>query len=129
MPETKTKLNEWAQQRIKPGIAAPGEALDVWPMVADYNSVDRYRRLPRTLQKRGWSEARLEKLLGGNFLRVYREAWGGCASVRMLDAVAENIDPFMLALFPDRIVWAGEIGIVEGAERNCDHIRQSCRRS
>ena len=29
------------------------------------------------LQKRGWSEARLEKLMGGNFLRVYREAWGG----------------------------------------------------
>ena len=29
------------------------------------------------LQKRGWSETRLEKLMGGNFLRVYREAWGG----------------------------------------------------
>ena len=27
--------------------------------------------------KRGWSQARLEKLMGGNFLRVYREAWGG----------------------------------------------------
>ncbi len=47
------------------------------PMVADYNSVDRYRRFAADLQKRGWSEARLEKLMGGNFLRVYREAWGG----------------------------------------------------
>ena len=46
-------------------------------MVADYNSVDRYRRLAADLQKRGWSEARLEKLLGANFLRVYRDAWGG----------------------------------------------------
>jgi len=70
------KLNEWAAQRIKAGIAAPGEGLNVWPMVADYNSVDRYRRLANDLQKRGWSEARLEKLFGGNFLRVYREAWG-----------------------------------------------------
>ena len=47
------------------------------PMVEDYNSVDRYRRFAADLQKRGWSEARLEKLMGGNFLRVYRDAWGG----------------------------------------------------
>jgi membrane dipeptidase len=75
--ETTRKLNEWAQQRIKAGIAAPGEGLNVWPMVADYNSVDRYRRLAADLQKRGWSEARLEKLMGANLLRVYRDAWGG----------------------------------------------------
>jgi membrane dipeptidase len=75
--ESTRKLNEWAQKRIDAGIAAPGEGLNVWPMVADYNSVDRYRRLGADLQKRGWSEARLEKLFGGNFLRVYRDAWGG----------------------------------------------------
>ena len=74
--EATRKLHEWAQQRIDAGIAAPGEGLDVWPMVRDYNSVDRYRRLAADLQKRGWSEARLEKLMGGNFLRVYRDAWG-----------------------------------------------------
>ena len=49
-------------------------ASDVYPMVEEYNSVDRYRRFAADLQKRGWSEARLEKLMGGNFLRVYREA-------------------------------------------------------
>src|SRR3954471_6866147 len=75
--EATRKLHEWAAARIKAGIAAPGEGLDVWPMVADYNSVDRYRRVAADLQKRGWSEARLEKLMGGNFLRVYRDAWGG----------------------------------------------------
>jgi membrane dipeptidase len=75
--EATRKLNEWAAQRIKAGIAAPGEGLNVWPMVADYNSVDRYRRFANDLAKRGWSEARLEKLMGGNFLRVYRDAWGG----------------------------------------------------
>jgi membrane dipeptidase len=75
--EATRKLNEWAAARIKAGIAAPGEGLNVWPMVAEYNSVDRYRRLAADLQKRGWSEARLEKLFGGNFLRVYRDAWGG----------------------------------------------------
>jgi membrane dipeptidase len=75
--ESTRKLNEWARARMKAGIAAPGEGLNVWPMVADYNSIDRYRRLASDLQGRGWSESRLEKLMGGNFLRVYREAWGG----------------------------------------------------
>ena len=75
--ESTKKLNEWAAMRMKAGIAAPGEGLNVWPMVKDYNSVDRYRRFAADLQKRGWSEARLEKLMGGNFLRVYRDAWGG----------------------------------------------------
>jgi membrane dipeptidase len=76
-PETKRQMDEWQAQRIKLGIAAPGEAVGVYTWVEEYNSVDRYRRLAGDLAKRGWSEARLEKLFGGNFLRVYREAWGG----------------------------------------------------
>jgi len=76
-PESKKKLDEWQAQRIKLGIAAPGEAIGVYPYVADYNTIDRYRRFTSDLQKRGWSEARLEKLMGGNFLRVYKDAWGG----------------------------------------------------
>jgi membrane dipeptidase len=75
--EARKKLDKWQMDRIKAGIAAPGEGIGVYPMVADYNSVDRYRRFVGDLQKRGWSEARLEKLMGGNFLRVYRDAWGG----------------------------------------------------
>lgn len=74
---TKAKLKEWQLQRIKAGIAAPGEAVGVYPLLEDYNSVDRYRRFVTDLAKRGWSQARLEKLMGGNFLRVYRDAWGG----------------------------------------------------
>jgi len=73
---TKAKLDDYQRQRIKLGIAAPGEAVGVYPLVEDYNSVDRYRRFAADLSKRGWSEARLEKLMGGNFLRVYAEAWG-----------------------------------------------------
>jgi membrane dipeptidase len=74
---TKKRMDDWQRQRIKLGIAAPGEAVGVYPYVADYNSLDRYRRFASDLQKRGWSQARLEKLMGGNFLRVYRDAWGG----------------------------------------------------
>ena len=76
-PESKKRLDEWQASRIKQGIAAPGEAIGVYPWVEDYNSVDRYRRLANDLQKRGWSVSRLEKLFGANFLRVYRDAWGG----------------------------------------------------
>ena len=75
--ETKRRIDEWQAQRIKQGIASPGEAVGVYTLVADYNSVDRYRRFVRDLEKRGWTQARLEKLMGGNFLRVYREAWAG----------------------------------------------------
>jgi membrane dipeptidase len=74
---TKARMDEAQQARFKAGIAAPGEAIGVYPLLEDYNSIDRYRRFVADLEKRGWSQARLEKLMGGNFLRVYKEAWGG----------------------------------------------------
>ena len=74
---SKKRLDDYTRERIRLGIAAPGEAVGVYVTVEDYNSVDRYRRLANDLARRGWSEARLEKLFGGNFLRAYREAWGG----------------------------------------------------
>lgn len=75
--EARRRNREWNLERAKAGIAAPGEGPDVFPIVADYNSVDRYRRLAADLARRGWSTGRLEKLFGANFLRVYRDAWGG----------------------------------------------------
>ena len=74
--KTKAQLDENQRMRIASGIAAPGEAVGVYPFMDVYNSIDRYRRFANDLQKRGWSEARLEKLMGGNFLRVYKDAWG-----------------------------------------------------
>jgi membrane dipeptidase len=75
-PASKKRLDDWQRERIRLGIAAPGEAVGVYPYVAEYNSVDRYRRFAADLARRGWSQERLEKLMGGNFLRVYRDAWG-----------------------------------------------------
>jgi membrane dipeptidase len=74
--EARKRNREWALKRIQAKIAAPGEGPDVFPIVAEYNSIDRYRRLADALSRRGWPARRLEKLFGGNFLRVYREAWG-----------------------------------------------------
>ena len=75
--KTRENLRKWQMERLKAGIAAPGENPDFIPVVEAYNSVDRYRRIAVDLIKRGWTQARVEKLMGGNFLRVYREAWGG----------------------------------------------------
>ena len=75
--ESRKGMRAWQADRLKKGIAAPGEGPDFLPLVEEYNSIDRYRRLAGLLVRRGWSVGRVEKLMGGNFLRVYREAWGG----------------------------------------------------
>lgn len=75
--EAKKRSDDYTLERIKLGIASPGEGVGIYPWIDELNSIDRYRRLAGVLARRGWSVGRLEKLFGGNFLRVYREAWGG----------------------------------------------------
>lgn len=75
--EARKRNDDYTKERIKLGIASPGEGVGIYPWIDDLNSIDRYRRFAAVLARRSWSEARLEKLFGGNFLRVYREAWGG----------------------------------------------------
>ena len=65
------------EQRKAAGIAAPGEGPDVFTVVRDYNSIDKLERLSTDLMKRGWTTARVEKLLGQNLMRLYGEVWGG----------------------------------------------------
>jgi membrane dipeptidase len=65
------------EYRKAAGIAAPGEGPDVFTIVRDYNSIDKLERLGNDLMKRGWTATRVEKLLGVNLLRLYREVWGG----------------------------------------------------
>ncbi len=63
-------------RRAAAGFAAPGEGPDVFPVVMDYNRLDRLPRLADALIARGWTQDRVEKLLGRNLLRLYREVWG-----------------------------------------------------
>lgn len=67
---------QFYEERVRLGIAAPGEAADVYNFVEGYNSVDRYDRIAADLRGRGWSTARIEKLLGGNWVRLFGEVWG-----------------------------------------------------
>jgi membrane dipeptidase len=64
------------ERRSAAGVAAPGEGPDVFTIVWDWDGHMRFRRLADGLAMRGWSAARIDKLLGGNLLRLYGEVWG-----------------------------------------------------
>jgi membrane dipeptidase len=66
---------EFYEGRVKRGIAAPGEAPDVFNLVEGYNGADRYDLIAADLRSQGWSAARVDKVLGGNFVRLFREVW------------------------------------------------------
>lgn len=65
------------EERVRLGIAAPGEAADVYNFVEGYNAADRYDRIAADLSGRGWSGARIDKLLGGNWVRLFGAVWSG----------------------------------------------------
>jgi membrane dipeptidase len=64
------------EERQKAGIAAPGEAADVFNLVPEYNDARRFVTLANDLSERGWSAKRIEKILGTNFVRLFGEVWG-----------------------------------------------------
>ena len=67
---------EFFESRQKAGIAAPGEAADVFNLIPDYNDARRFFTLANDLSDRGWSSKRIEKILGANFVRLFGEIWG-----------------------------------------------------
>ena len=73
--QSRKEQREFYESRAKRGIAVPGEAADVFNVVDGYNDVSRYERLASDLTRRGWSSARVEKVLGGNFVRFFGEVW------------------------------------------------------
>jgi len=64
------------EDRAKAGIAAPGEAADVFNLVPEYNDAHRFFTLANDLGDRGWNSKRIEKILGANFARLFGEVWG-----------------------------------------------------
>ncbi len=73
--QSRKEQREFYENRAKRGIAAPGEAADKFNMVEGYNDVSRYERLASDLSRLGWSATRIEKVLGGNFMRLFGEVW------------------------------------------------------
>lgn len=71
------KQKKFFEERTAKGIAAPGEGPDVFNMVAELNSHLRFHMLSDAMERAGWPGARIDKVLGGNLLRLYGEVWGG----------------------------------------------------
>jgi membrane dipeptidase len=63
------------EARKKAGYGAPGESADVLTIVPEYNEPARFARLAQDLANRGWSNSRIDKLLGANFARLFAEVW------------------------------------------------------
>jgi membrane dipeptidase len=69
-------LAKQVEDRRKSGLGATGERADSCPFVVDLRGVDQFRKLSSILKRRGFSQSRIEKILGLNFLRFARDSWG-----------------------------------------------------
>lgn len=63
-------------ERRAAGISAAGERPDTYPFVVDLRGPGQFRKLQRMLAAKGWSSARIEKVMGLNFVRHAEEIWG-----------------------------------------------------
>lgn len=73
--EYKAHFRKITRSRMEQGIAAPYETEEGYLFANDLNTPRRFETLAGLLLGRGHSEARVEKILGGNLLRVFGEAW------------------------------------------------------
>ena len=72
-PEFRKRFAEQIAERQKRGISAPGERQDSFTFAPDLNTPRRFDNLAMLLSQRGHGDARVEKILGGNFARLFRE--------------------------------------------------------
>jgi len=72
-PEFKKQFAEQIAERQKRGISAPGERADSFTFAPDLNTPRRFETIASLLSQRGYADARIEKILGGNFARLFRE--------------------------------------------------------
>jgi membrane dipeptidase len=63
-------------KRRAAGIATPGEAVNTLNFIPELSGPGQFRTLAGLLAARGYSTARIEKVLGLNFQRFARQVWG-----------------------------------------------------
>lgn len=74
-PESMAEWNKSLEERKAAGVAAPGEGPP--PFVTGLNRADRCAVIADELRRRGYSGRVVDKVLGGNFQRVFAETWTG----------------------------------------------------
>ena len=75
-PEFRAMHANFVAARKQAGIAAPGEAADVFNYVPQLNAPRRLELIADHLASRGHPSARIEKIIGANWLRLFGEVWG-----------------------------------------------------
>lgn len=74
--EFRRKFAAEVAERKRLGIGAAGETADVYTFIPDLNRADRFALIGGILKQRGHSDARIGKILGGNFQRLFATVWG-----------------------------------------------------
>ncbi len=67
---------EFMKGMVEDGIFEKGRPADLYTFIPDLNMANRFEVLAGLLSKRGHSDARIAKILGGNFARVMTQVWG-----------------------------------------------------
>jgi membrane dipeptidase len=76
MAAYRRRIAKQVADRKAAGIGARGENPDTIPMVADLSGPGQFQRLASLLKAKGYKEARIEKILGANFVAYARLVWG-----------------------------------------------------
>jgi len=74
-PEFKEAFRKNTRMRKELGIAAPFETEEGYLFANDLNTPRRFETLTEMLLDRGHSAILVEKILGGNFMRVFGDTW------------------------------------------------------
>lgn len=74
-PEFRALHAGFVRQRRARGISAPGEDENVFAYVPDFNTPRRIESVADRLAAAGHSAARIEKIIGGNWMRLLGEVW------------------------------------------------------
>lgn len=74
-PEFRAEHAGFVRERRRIGIGAPGEDENVFNYVPDFNTPRRMEQIADALAARGHATPRIEKILGLNWLRLFRETW------------------------------------------------------
>lgn len=73
--EYKQKFRENIRERAEAGIAAPFESEEGYLFANDLNTSRRFETLAELLMQHGYRQSVVEKILGGNLLRVFTDSW------------------------------------------------------
>jgi membrane dipeptidase len=76
-PEFRERHAGFVRQRRAAGISAPGETEDGFLFASELNTPRRLETLADMLSARGHPDARIEKILGANLVRVFNDTWKG----------------------------------------------------